>query len=203
LRAFSVRQPWAWAIARGHKPVLNQALYTRYRGPVAIYASFRVDLGSFESRLIRETASSGWDSGDPVAAIGGIVAVVDLAGVCAAATSGGPCCCGDWAALGAYHWRLEDPRPLRWPVLALGQPGLWELPPGVAAGVARLLPGEAATRPTATRGAAAVAAELDSVDYGTDCPAAPARPAGRARPRRPRRSGASDAAGDHLKPAGS
>jgi hypothetical protein len=193
-----VRQPWAWAIARGYKPVLNRGAYTGYRGPVAIYASFRVDLDSFESQTVRQAASGAWDCADPVAAIGGIVAVVNLTGVCAAATLGGPCGCGDWAAEGSYHWRLEGPRPLRWPVLAVGQPGLWELAPAVAAGVARLLPGPAATRGAATRGAAAVGAELDSVDYGTDCPAAPVR---QARPRRPRRSGASDAAGDHLKPA--
>jgi hypothetical protein len=34
--------------------------------------------------------------------------------------------------------QLTDPRPLRWLVLALGQPGLWELAPEVADGVTRL-----------------------------------------------------------------
>jgi len=91
LRAVSVRQPWAWAIARGHQPVLNQAADTGYRGPVAIYASFRVDLESFESDVVRQAASAVWDPADPAAAIGGIVAVVSLAGVCAAAASGAPC----------------------------------------------------------------------------------------------------------------
>jgi len=139
LRAISVRQPWAWAIARGHKPVLNRVADTGYRGPVAIYASFRVDLESFEHDVVRRAASAGWDSADPATAIGGIVAVVSLAGVCAAAASGGPCGCGEWASRGSYHWRLADPRPLPWPVLAVGQPGLWELAPEVAGGVARLL----------------------------------------------------------------
>jgi hypothetical protein len=142
VRAVSVRQPWAWAIARGHKPVLNRPSGTGHRGPLAICASFRVDLESFESRVIREAASGAWSPADPVAAIGGIIAVVSLADVCAAAVSGGPCGCGEWAAPGSYHWRLADPRPLRWPVLALAQPGLCELAPAVAAGVARMLPGE-------------------------------------------------------------
>jgi len=142
LRAISVRQPWAWAIARGHKPVLNQGADTGYRGQVAIYASYRVDLECFGDRAIREAANSTWDSADPAAAVGGIVAVVTLAGVCAAATSGSPCGCGEWACPGAYHWRLADPRPLRWPVLALGRAGLWDLAPAVAAGVARVLPDE-------------------------------------------------------------
>jgi hypothetical protein len=140
VRAVSVRQPWAWAIARGHKGILNRASDTGHRGPVAIYASFSVDLGSFENHALRET---GWDSADPVAAIGGIVAVVTLAGVCAAGASGQPCDCGRWAAEGCYHWRLAQPRPLWWPVLALGEPGLWELSPAATASVARLLPDEA------------------------------------------------------------
>jgi hypothetical protein len=139
VRAVSVRQPWAWAIARGHQPVLNRAAGTGYRGPVAIYASFRVDLESFESDAVRRAVSTTWDAADPAAAIGGIVAVVSLAGVCAPATWAAPCGCGAWARPGAYHWQLADPRPLRWPVLAVGQAGLWELAPAVAGGVARLL----------------------------------------------------------------
>jgi len=143
VRALSVRQPWAWAIARGHKPVLNRSCDTGYRGPVAIYASLRVDLGSVESHVVREAATATWYAADPVTAIGGIIAVVSLADVCAAAASGGRCACGEWAAAGAYHWQFADPRPLRWPVLALGQPGLWELAPEVADGLSRFLPDEA------------------------------------------------------------
>jgi hypothetical protein len=142
LRAISVRQPWAWAIARGHKPVLNRAADTGYRGPIAVYASFRVDLESFEDDVIRRTARGAWDPADPAAAIGGIVAVISLAGVCSAAVAAGPCGCGEWASPGAYHWQLADPRPLPWAVLAVGQPGLWELPPEVASGVSRLLADE-------------------------------------------------------------
>ena len=147
LRGVSVRQPWAWTIARGYQPVLNRATDTGYRGPVAIYASFRVDLESFESDVVRHAVSTSWDAADPVAAIGGIVAVVSLTGVCAAAVSGSPCGCGEWARPGAYHWRLADPRPLRWPVLAVGQAGLWELAPAVAGGVARLLADDAVRAP--------------------------------------------------------
>ncbi len=143
MRAISVRQPWAWAIARGHKPVLNRASDTGYRGQVAIYASYRVDLDGVEHRLVRATSTT-WDPADPVTAIGGIVAVVSLDEVCTAAASGGRCPCGEWAKPGAFHWRLTDPLPLRWPVLAVGQSGLWELAPEVADGVTRLLPDKTA-----------------------------------------------------------
>jgi hypothetical protein len=83
--ALSVRQPWAWAIGRGHKRVGNRDWDTRFRGTLAIHASLSVDLDSAERPIVR---SAGWDPGDPMAAIGGIVAVVSLVGVCAAAMPG-------------------------------------------------------------------------------------------------------------------
>jgi hypothetical protein len=135
MQALCVPQPWAWAIARGRKTHVNQAADTCYRGPLAIYASCRADTSHVRSQAVREVNA---DSADPVAAIGGIVAVVSLVGVCTAGVSGRPCGCGRWAFAGTYHWGVADPRPLRLPVLALGQPGLWELAPGVAAGVARM-----------------------------------------------------------------
>src|ERR1700683_1349348 len=122
LRGIRVRQPWAWAIARGHKKIMNLASGTDYRGPVAIYASFRVDPGSRGNQLLDDRY---WDSSDPAAAVGGIVAVATLVGVCSAATSGGPCGCGQWASADAYHWRLADPRPLRGAGRALHGTGLW------------------------------------------------------------------------------
>ncbi len=159
--AVSVRQPWAWAIARGHKAVENRDGDTRFRGALAIHASLRVDLDSSESPAIR---AAHWDPDDPAAAIGGIVAVVNLSGVCTGALpepvwgsgpgrepdagpesalgAGQACACGAWAKPGRYHWQLCDPRPLSQPVFAVSEAddtGLWELPSPVAAEVTRLL----------------------------------------------------------------
>lgn len=138
MRALTVRQPWAWAIARGHKSILNRGQDTGLRGEVAVHASLRVDLEAFDDVVIR---SANWDPADPEAAIGGIVAVVILVDVCTQARAGRSCDCGEWALPGNFHWRLAQPRPLAWPVLTIGQPGVWELAPRVAAEVARLLPG--------------------------------------------------------------
>jgi len=135
MQALSVPQPWAWAIARGHKKHLNHGANTSYRGPLAIYASSRADTSYVQNQAMREANGN---SADPAAAIGGIVAVVSLDGVCTAGISGRPCNCGKWAFTGSYHWLVANPRPLRLPVLALGQPGLWELAPAVAAAVARM-----------------------------------------------------------------
>jgi hypothetical protein len=118
VQLLSVRQPWAWAIARGRKPVENRNWAPSYRGELAIYASMRVDLQACESPLIW---SAGWNPDDPVAAIGGIVAVVTLADVCSAAMSGKSCDCGEWARPKGHHWRLTDPQPLTRPVVSIGR----------------------------------------------------------------------------------
>lgn len=39
MKALSIRQPWAWLITMGYKPVENPTWETLYRGPVAIHAS--------------------------------------------------------------------------------------------------------------------------------------------------------------------
>jgi hypothetical protein len=120
VQLLSVPQPWAWAIARGRKPVENREWAPSYRGDLAIYAPVRVDLHASESPLI---SFAGWDPDDPVAAMGGIVAVVTLADVCSAAMAGQRCDCGEWAQPDAYHWRLTDPQPLVRPVASIGRSG--------------------------------------------------------------------------------
>ena len=120
MQLLSVRQPWAWAIARGRKRVENRTWAPSYRGPVAIYASMRVDLHAAESPVLW---FAGWDPDDPVAAIGGIVAIVTLADVCSAAINGEDCDCGEWADPNAFHWRLTDPQPLARPVVSIGRAG--------------------------------------------------------------------------------
>ncbi|WP_018656745.1 hypothetical protein [Actinomadura flavalba] len=119
MRAISVQQPWAFAIARGAKTVSNRPEPTSYRGPVLVHASMRVDLTACDSALVR---SAGWDASDPLATIGAVIALAELTAVC----PGSPCECGPWADAGAFHWTLDDVRPLPRPVVALGRTDLWE-----------------------------------------------------------------------------
>jgi len=42
-RVLSIQQPWASAIAKGHKRVENRSWSTRYRGTVYIHASSKLD----------------------------------------------------------------------------------------------------------------------------------------------------------------
>lgn len=43
--ALSVRQPWAWVIADGHKPVENRSRRTHKRGLILIHAPLTFDHG--------------------------------------------------------------------------------------------------------------------------------------------------------------
>ncbi len=133
MQAISVRQPYAWAIARGHRRLSNQAESTSYRGTVLIHAAMRVDL---DSCALPEVRAAGWDPSDPLATLGAAIAVAELSGVC----DGTGCACGVWAARGEYHWRLDGVRPLRRPIVALGrQGGLWTVQPSLAAEVKAML----------------------------------------------------------------
>jgi hypothetical protein len=149
VQAISVRQPWAWAIARGHKTVSNQSFPTVYRGPLLVHASMRVDLRAGDSPLMH---TAGWDPGDPLATLGAAVASAELDDVCSASVrdpardaaqggdhADGRCPCGAWAEPGVYHWRLSNVHPLPRPVVALGRLGLWQPPPALVADVEAML----------------------------------------------------------------
>lgn len=96
-KALSVRQPWAWAIVEGLKPVENRKRRTTYRGALLIYAGLQDDL-------------QGWqfldEMGIPLPIdppTGGIVGVVDLVGCVEGYDS-------LWARRGAGTgcWRIPD-----------------------------------------------------------------------------------------------
>jgi hypothetical protein len=38
MKALSIKQPWAWLIANGHKPVENRRWKTRFRGQFLVHA---------------------------------------------------------------------------------------------------------------------------------------------------------------------
>lgn len=134
MQAISIRQPWAWATARGHRPLSNQSDSTAYRGTVLIHAAMRVDLSACDHPQIR---AAGWNPGDPLATLGAVLAVGQLTAVCA----GGPACqCGPWADPGEYHWKLESVQALARPIVAMGRmDGLWEAQASLVVNVRAML----------------------------------------------------------------
>lgn len=121
MKALTVRQPYAWAIAAGHKPVENRTRPTTHRGPLAIHAGVAWHpAGADDERvnaLPRRPADELWT------ARGGVLAVADL--VDCHQEAGG--CCAPWGDPGAWHWVLAAPRPLAELVPATGRLGLWDI----------------------------------------------------------------------------
>jgi hypothetical protein len=172
MKAITVKQPWAWAIAHGGKDVENRTWGTGYRGPLAIHAGAGWDADGAWNRHVIGAAQKDQQPGgfyDPPLRVefdtgsgrtlrllpdgrrfilGAIVALAELVDVCAVQHG---CTCGPWAIDGQYHWRLANVRPLAKPVPCKGRLGLWGPPEDVEAAVmgqlaAAEVSGEAATR---------------------------------------------------------
>jgi len=121
MRTISIRQPWAWAIVAGHKPVENRSWATSYRGPVLIHAG-----KTASKRYMAERAAEIAEKfGLSVPAIGdlplgGIVGIADL--VDCLPTHPSP-----WYIQGEFAWVLANARPL--PFLPCkGQLGFFDVP---------------------------------------------------------------------------
>lgn len=129
MKALSVRQPWAYAIAHLGKRVENRTWNTAYRGPIAIHASKTVDdacmelvanLGGVPTEQVKAATAAPWR--------GAFVAIADLVGVCECGWE-----CTPWAAYDQYHLQLANVRPLNTPVPARGSLGLRRIPDDLAA----------------------------------------------------------------------
>lgn len=139
MKAITVRQPWAWAIASGAKNIENRTQGSRYRGPLAIHAGRGWSERGSESPLIRQLHGDRLGFTIPVAPmrnvelfpVGAVIAVVQLVD-----THPDTGCCRPWgesAYVGAggrlrtaiHHLVLDDIRALPAPLPARGALGLW------------------------------------------------------------------------------
>jgi hypothetical protein len=110
MKALTIRQPWAWAIAHAGKNVENRDWFTHYRGPLAIHAGLgRDDIGELPRGVRRPS--------DEELTAGAIIAMADLVEVVEAIRS-------KWFE-GTYGWVLANVRPLKKPVACKGSLGLW------------------------------------------------------------------------------
>jgi hypothetical protein len=145
VKALTIQQPYASAVALGPKRVENRTRKTYHRGPLAIHAGLAVDwlatdrawaaagLAPYVPRAPRRAwTASLW--------LGAVIAVADVAGChwhsdCREPNTRGGTCrsmwCSEWAAAGQWHWVLDNVRPLPEPVHCKGALGLWTLPDDV------------------------------------------------------------------------
>lgn len=149
MKALTVRQPWAEAIACGAKLVENRSMGTRYRGPLAIHAGkgwakwgfaderlrgLWPDLGPFQrghGYALRHVPAHHGRPPHPFVA-GAVIAVAELVDV-----HEGAGCCEPWgerhysASDGkrvsrVMHWVLEDVQRIEPPIPWHGRLGLWD-----------------------------------------------------------------------------
>ena len=129
IRALTVQQPWAHAIAHLDKRTENRTRPLRRGIETLFIHAGKAPLDPraaepFFHRRIRLPEDL---------AYGAIVAVTSIVGCCGAGFPGarGGCDCDSWAADGQWHWQLGDVTPLREPVPCKGALGLWKPTPDV------------------------------------------------------------------------
>jgi hypothetical protein len=141
VKALTVRQPYAWAIAAGAKTIENRSRPTKHRGPLAIHAGAAWSyIGGVDDNVLdelyewmtptqREQAEDGIDP-DAFPALftfRAVIATVDVVG-CHRAYG----CCLPWGQQGepddpTYHWVLANAHKPDVPVPAKGRLGLWAI----------------------------------------------------------------------------
>lgn len=131
MRALTIRQPWAAAIAHGEKRIENRpkAIPEKHLGTtILIHAGAADDDNALPADQVRQ-----WPRH-----FSAIVAVATLASCHKAAT---PRCCAPWGFPQTdngklWHWILEDVQPVPHPPRPVsGQLGLWTVPDVVVAAV--------------------------------------------------------------------
>lgn len=147
LRVLTVRQPWAFAIAEGFKPIENRTRRTHYRGEIFLHTSKTLEKGVSIVRYSRYAARrlgelggqlGFWDAITMVPsrfytppttlALSAVIATARITGCHQAGDGCGPACRA-WGEPDAWHWELADARTLTAAVPAKGALGLWKPSP--------------------------------------------------------------------------
>ncbi|AQT78294.1 hypothetical protein B1R94_02165 [Mycolicibacterium litorale] len=150
MKALTIQQPWAWAVAIGAKRIENRTQQWRYRGPLAIHAGQRIsERGMADDRIWRALSHFQRDHGGaPVSLPGQLVYGAILGTVELVDCHPDAGCCKPWGE-SAYvehggrerrritHLVLENPRLLAEPIPCSGLLGLWTPPADVQAEIER------------------------------------------------------------------
>lgn len=129
MKALTLWQPWAGAIALGWKRFETRSWSTSYRGPLLIHSARRpVDAAGREAVFLADVVRNpDWTA--ETFPLGMVVAVALLDHVWR--TDGirldqGPAelALGDWSS-GRFAWQLKEVRRLEEPIPAAGHQGLW------------------------------------------------------------------------------
>lgn len=111
MKAFSIRQPWAWLIVNGHKDIENRSWSTKFRGRVLIHAGKEMTDAEFEDAatsiaMLRpiDPLPLGEMAKAPRGGIVGVATIVDCVPPARRASG--------WHVDGAFGFLIADARPL-------------------------------------------------------------------------------------------
>lgn len=135
MKAFTIRDPWATAIAAGWKDVENRSrnIVGSYRGPVAIHLS-TTTYNRRDANWAREfvTEAVGVPLMEKDASVrGSIIAIAEIVSVHHDRQHGPAVTCSEWAFDNTWHIRLGNIQRVE-PVRVRGQLGLWNVPDEIA-----------------------------------------------------------------------
>lgn len=123
--AISIRQPWAWLIVNGFKPVENREWPTRFRGRFLVHAGKTLTRPYYEEQASALARAGILPDGFPTfeelrTQCGGIVGEATM-------TDCRERCDSPFYIEGNYAWMLQDGKPMPfWP--AKGQLGFFNVP---------------------------------------------------------------------------
>lgn len=122
MKALTVRQPWAWAILHAGKRIENRTRRTNFRGRFYIHAGLAAP--NWPIMFDAAEARHGTGINPDWFEYGALIGTAELV----------DCVWSDrpvmpWGEPSAWHWMLDNVKPLRKPIPARGQLGLWEYTP--------------------------------------------------------------------------
>jgi hypothetical protein len=132
MKTLSIRQPWAWLVANGHKDIENRTWPTSYRGPLLIHASKGMTRAEWDDVWgfvfcgfgIPAELSSMLPKHDQLDR-GGIIGIADLFDCVPPSRAESP-----WHIEGNYGFALRNARPLPF-IPYKGQLGIFDVPDSI------------------------------------------------------------------------
>jgi len=118
--ALTIKQPWAWLIINGYKPIENRTWKTTYRGPIFIHAGKSAsDMRSDTINHIEDILGFSLPIEKIKSQMGNVIGYVNLVNIVQDSADA-------FALPGQFHWELKAPQSIS-PFPAKGKLGLWKL----------------------------------------------------------------------------
>jgi len=128
MKALSIRQPWAWLIIKGEKPIENRSWVSNHRGPLLIHASQEFDKAGYQ--WVRKNFPRLKMSTPAKFTLGALIGTVEMVGLIIP----GEDYRSAWFS-GPYGFLFRSPKEFETPIPWKGQLGFFEVPEKLLTGI--------------------------------------------------------------------